>query len=41
MKQTLWKDTAHWEKLLLERAAISGELVLSDFTKNALAKFKK
>ncbi len=41
MKQILWKDTAHWEELLLERAAISGELVLSDFTKNALAKFKK
>lgn len=41
MKQILWKNTSHWEKLLLERAAISGELVLSDFTKNALAKFKK
>ena len=41
MKQILWKNTAHWEELLFERAAISGELVLSDFTKNALAKFKK
>ncbi|HEY9184465.1 MAG TPA: enoyl-CoA hydratase/isomerase family protein [Salegentibacter sp.] len=41
MKQILWKDTAHWEELLFERAAISGELVLSDFTKNALGKFKK
>ncbi|MGY5849303.1 enoyl-CoA hydratase/isomerase family protein [Salegentibacter sp. F14] len=41
MKQVLWKGTSHWEELLLERAAISGELVLSDFTKNALAKFKK
>ncbi|WP_372917183.1 enoyl-CoA hydratase/isomerase family protein [Salegentibacter sp.] len=41
MKQILWKDTSHWEELLFERAAISGELVLSDFTKNALAKFKK
>ncbi|MDX1720913.1 MAG: enoyl-CoA hydratase/isomerase family protein, partial [Salegentibacter mishustinae] len=30
-----------WDELLAERAAISGELVLSDFTKNALAKYKK
>lgn len=41
MKKILWKDTSHWEELLFERAAISGELVLSDFTKNALSKFKK
>ncbi|MDR5591291.1 enoyl-CoA hydratase/isomerase family protein [Christiangramia sp. SM2212] len=41
MKKTLWKDTDHWTELLDERAAISGELVLSDFTKKALAKFKK
>lgn len=40
MKKTLWKDTAHWEQLLVERAAISGELVLSDFTKEALSKFR-
>lgn len=41
MKQILWKNTDHWTDLLNERAAISGELVLSDFTKKALAKFKK
>lgn len=41
MKQILWKDTDHWEQLLQENAAISGELVLSDFTKKALEKFKK
>ena len=41
MKKTLWKNTDHWDNLLKERAAISGELVLSDFTKNALSKFKK
>ncbi|HKL35524.1 MAG TPA: enoyl-CoA hydratase/isomerase family protein [Salegentibacter sp.] len=41
MKQMLWKNTDHWDNLLAERAAISGELVLSDFTKKALAKFKK
>lgn len=41
MKKALWKDTADWNELLAERAAISGELVLSDFTKKALEKFKK
>lgn len=40
MKKILWKDTDNWDKLLTERAAISGELVLSEFTKKALAKFK-
>lgn len=40
MKKILWKNTESWETLLHERAAISGELVLSDFTKNALKKFK-
>lgn len=40
MKTIFWKDTAHWEQLLPERAAISGRLVLSDFTRNAIAKFK-
>lgn len=41
MKKLLWKDTDHWESLLPERAAISGELVLSDDTKLALKKYKK
>jgi methylglutaconyl-CoA hydratase len=41
MKKILWKNTESWETLLQERAAISGELVLSDFTKNALKKFQK
>lgn len=41
MKKALWKGTEHWEELLIERAETSGKLVLSDFTKNALAKFKK
>lgn len=40
MKKVLWEDTGSWDSLLSERAAISGELVLSDFTKNALNKFK-
>ena len=41
MKETLWEGTKHWDGLLIERAEISGQLVLSDFTKNALKKFKK
>ncbi|NVJ88028.1 MAG: enoyl-CoA hydratase/isomerase family protein, partial [Flavobacteriaceae bacterium] len=41
MKKVLWQNTHHWDELLIERAKISGELVLSNFTKNALAKFSK
>jgi methylglutaconyl-CoA hydratase len=41
MKKALWKGTENWGHLLAERAAISGELVLSEFTKKALEKFKK
>lgn len=41
MKKVLWEGTSHWDSLLYERAAISGRLVLSGFTKNALEKFKK
>ena len=40
LKQTLWQGTEHWDDLLLERAAISGELVLSEFTRNAIRAFK-
>src|SRR6056297_1742717 len=40
-KKILWDGTAHWDTLLVERAAITGKLVLSEFTKKALAKFKK
>lgn len=41
LKNTLWEGTENWDKLLIERAEISGRLVLSDFTKNALARFRK
>jgi methylglutaconyl-CoA hydratase len=41
MKKMFWKGTEQWDKLLIERAAISGRLVLSDFTKKAIEKFKK
>ena len=41
MKKIFWKGTEHWDHLLIDRARISGRLVLSEFTKNALDKFKK
>ena len=41
MKIILWEGTENWETLLYKRAAISGKLVLSDFTKNALRQIKK
>lgn len=40
MKKIFWKGTDDWDQLLTERAAISGRLVLSDFTKKTLEKFK-
>ena len=41
LKAALWEGTDHWDKLLEERAAMSGRLVLSDFTRNAIAAFEK
>ncbi|MFQ5448134.1 MAG: enoyl-CoA hydratase/isomerase family protein, partial [Saprospiraceae bacterium] len=41
LKQVFWRGTEHWGELLDERAAISGKLVLSDFTKKAIAAFKR
>ncbi len=41
MKKILWENTDHWKNLLPERAAISGELILSNHSRNALEKFKK
>jgi len=40
MKKVFWRGTDDWDNLLAERAAISGRLVLSDFTKETLKKFK-
>ncbi|MES2836666.1 MAG: enoyl-CoA hydratase/isomerase family protein [Bacteroidota bacterium] len=39
MKKIFWRGTDDWDTLLADRAAISGRLVLSDFTKEKLAKF--
>lgn len=40
MKKIFWKGTENWDQLLADRAAISGRLVVSKFTKDAIAKFK-
>jgi len=40
LKTIFWKGTEHWDTLLADRAAITGRLVLSDFTRNAINKFK-
>jgi len=41
LKKIFWQGTEHWDRLLVERAAISGRLVLSEFTRNAIESFKK
>lgn len=40
LKRVFWQGTDHWDELLTQRAAISGRLVLSDFTRSAIASFK-
>lgn len=39
LKGVFWEGTENWDQLLAERAAMSGRLVLSDYTKNVLAKY--
>ena len=41
LKGVFWEGTEHWDELLTERAELSGRLVLSEFTRNAISKFKK
>lgn len=41
LKKIFWQGTEHWDTLLSERAAISGKLVLSSFTREAIDRFKK
>lgn len=41
LKKIAWEGTENWDELLAERAAISGRLVLSEFTINAINKFKQ
>jgi methylglutaconyl-CoA hydratase len=40
LKKIFWEGTAHWDTLLSDRAGMSGKLVLSDFTVNAINSFK-
>lgn len=41
LKKVFWQGTEHWDTLLIERAGMSGKLVLSDFTRKAINAFKK
>ncbi|MEE2930907.1 MAG: enoyl-CoA hydratase/isomerase family protein [Bacteroidota bacterium] len=41
LKKIMWKGTENWDNLLIERAKSSGKLVLSEFTKNAINRFKE
>lgn len=40
LKRVFWEGTDHWDELLISRAAMSGKLVLSEFTINAISRFK-
>jgi methylglutaconyl-CoA hydratase len=40
LKKVMWEGTENWDTLLIERAGMSGTLVLSEFTVNAINKFK-
>lgn len=37
MKQVFWAGTEHWDRLLEERAEMSGTLVLSEFARKAIS----
>ena len=41
LKHSFWQGTDHWDTLLKERAGISGKLILSDYSKNFIKKFKE
>lgn len=41
LKQIFWEGTEDWDELLEKRAEMSGQLILSDFSKQAIAKFKE
>ena len=40
LKKIIWLGTDDWDELLLSRASISGKLVTSDFTRNAIESFR-
>lgn len=41
LKKIMWQGTENWDELLIERAGMSGKFVLSEFTINAINKFKQ
>jgi len=41
LKRIFWEGTEHWDELLVQRSGISGELVLSEYTRNFILSFKK
>jgi methylglutaconyl-CoA hydratase len=41
LKKVFWEGTEHWDSLLAERAGMSGQLILSEFAKNAIMSFLK
>ena len=41
IKKILWNATDNWDELLKERAAISGKLILSEYSKSFIASFKQ
>ena len=40
LKSVFWEGTENWDQLLADRAAMSGKLVISDFTVDAINSFK-
>jgi methylglutaconyl-CoA hydratase len=41
LKEVLWKGTEDWDRLLQERAEISGRLAMTEFSKAEIAKRRK
>ena len=41
LNRVFWAGTEQWDALLADRAAMSGAMVLSDFTRDAIVRFRK
>ena len=41
LKEIMWEGTDHWDELLIKRAEISGERVLSEFTRKTIEKLPR
>jgi methylglutaconyl-CoA hydratase len=39
LKSVLWKNTDNWDELLIERAKLSGKLILSEEAQTTLQKY--